>query len=66
MLSTRIGKVGASPLSLTGQPNAMGGREVGAFDPVSTRCGSGCTSGSSQGANRSGADLLSLVEPGAA
>jgi assimilatory nitrate reductase catalytic subunit len=25
----RIGKVGASPLSLTGQPNAMGGREVG-------------------------------------
>lgn len=25
----RIGKIGASPLSLTGQPNAMGGREVG-------------------------------------
>jgi assimilatory nitrate reductase catalytic subunit len=25
----RIGKTGASPLSLTGQPNAMGGREVG-------------------------------------
>jgi len=25
----RIGKVGASPFSLTGQPNAMGGREVG-------------------------------------
>jgi assimilatory nitrate reductase catalytic subunit len=25
----RIGKVGAGPLSLTGQPNAMGGREVG-------------------------------------
>jgi assimilatory nitrate reductase catalytic subunit len=25
----RIGKVGAAPLSLTGQPNAMGGREVG-------------------------------------
>src|SRR6202171_5544466 len=25
----RIGKPGASPLSLTGQPNAMGGREVG-------------------------------------
>lgn len=25
----RIGKEGASPLSLTGQPNAMGGREVG-------------------------------------
>src|ERR1700727_552038 len=29
-LSTaRIGKIGASPFSLTGQPNAMGGREVG-------------------------------------
>jgi assimilatory nitrate reductase catalytic subunit len=25
----KIGKVGASPFSLTGQPNAMGGREVG-------------------------------------
>lgn len=25
----RIGKIGAGPLSLTGQPNAMGGREVG-------------------------------------
>ena len=25
----RIGKSGASPFSLTGQPNAMGGREVG-------------------------------------
>ncbi|WP_454617847.1 nitrate reductase [Bradyrhizobium cenepequi] len=25
----RVGKVGASPFSLTGQPNAMGGREVG-------------------------------------
>src|SRR5205814_10396356 len=25
----RIGKPGAGPLSLTGQPNAMGGREVG-------------------------------------
>ncbi|WP_091851706.1 nitrate reductase [Marinobacter segnicrescens] len=25
----RVGKPGASPLSLTGQPNAMGGREVG-------------------------------------
>jgi assimilatory nitrate reductase catalytic subunit len=25
----RIGKMGASPFSLTGQPNAMGGREVG-------------------------------------
>ncbi len=41
----RIGKPGASPLSLTGQPNAMGGREVGGlanslaahmgFDPAS-------------------------------
>jgi assimilatory nitrate reductase catalytic subunit len=27
----RIGKPGASPFSLTGQPNAMGGREVGGF-----------------------------------
>ena len=27
----RVGKVGASPFSLTGQPNAMGGREVGAL-----------------------------------
>jgi assimilatory nitrate reductase catalytic subunit len=25
----RIGKAGAAPFSLTGQPNAMGGREVG-------------------------------------
>ena len=25
----RVGKLGASPFSLTGQPNAMGGREVG-------------------------------------
>lgn len=41
----RIGKPGCSPFSLTGQPNAMGGREVGGlanqlaahmgFDPVS-------------------------------
>jgi len=27
----RIGKPGASPFSITGQPNAMGGREVGAL-----------------------------------
>ncbi len=27
----RIGKAGACPLSVTGQPNAMGGREVGAL-----------------------------------
>ena len=27
----RIGKVGAGPFSITGQPNAMGGREVGAL-----------------------------------
>ncbi len=27
----QIGKAGAGPLSLTGQPNAMGGREVGAM-----------------------------------
>ncbi len=29
LVTGRIGKVGASPFSLTGQPNAMGGREVG-------------------------------------
>jgi assimilatory nitrate reductase catalytic subunit len=29
LLTGRIGKPGASPFSLTGQPNAMGGREVG-------------------------------------
>ena len=29
LLTGRIGKHGASPFSITGQPNAMGGREVG-------------------------------------
>jgi len=29
LLTGRIGKPGASPFSMTGQPNAMGGREVG-------------------------------------
>jgi len=29
LATARIGKVGAGPFSLTGQPNAMGGREVG-------------------------------------
>jgi assimilatory nitrate reductase catalytic subunit len=29
LATARIGKVGCGPLSLTGQPNAMGGREVG-------------------------------------
>jgi len=29
LVTGRIGKSGAGPLSLTGQPNAMGGREVG-------------------------------------
>ena len=29
LLTGRIGKVGAGPFSVTGQPNAMGGREVG-------------------------------------
>src|SRR5262249_50047102 len=29
LLSGRIGKPGAGPFSITGQPNAMGGREVG-------------------------------------
>ena len=31
LFTGRVGKVGASPFSLTGQPNAMGGREVGAL-----------------------------------
>jgi assimilatory nitrate reductase catalytic subunit len=29
LATARIGKIGAGPFSLTGQPNAMGGREVG-------------------------------------
>lgn len=29
LLTGRIGKLGAAPFSMTGQPNAMGGREVG-------------------------------------
>src|SRR5690606_7689948 len=29
LITGRIGKPGSGPLSLTGQPNAMGGREVG-------------------------------------
>ena len=29
LLTGQIGKVGAGPFSLTGQPNAMGGRECG-------------------------------------
>ena len=31
LLTGRVGKPGAGPFSLTGQPNAMGGREVGAL-----------------------------------
>jgi assimilatory nitrate reductase catalytic subunit len=31
LASGRIGKPGAGPFSVTGQPNAMGGREVGGF-----------------------------------
>jgi assimilatory nitrate reductase catalytic subunit len=31
LLTGRIGRVGAGPFSITGQPNAMGGREVGAL-----------------------------------
>lgn len=31
LLLGQIGKIGAGPFSLTGQPNAMGGREVGGF-----------------------------------
>ncbi|MBF9000816.1 nitrate reductase [Vibrio nitrifigilis] len=47
LASGKIGKPGCGPFSLTGQPNAMGGREVGVlstqlavhrgFDPQSTR-----------------------------
>jgi ferredoxin-nitrate reductase len=29
LITGKIGKAGSGPLSLTGQPNAMGGREVG-------------------------------------
>ena len=29
LASAKLGKAGAGPFSLTGQPNAMGGREVG-------------------------------------
>src|SRR6201990_1622700 len=36
----RIGKIGASPFSLTGQPNAMGGREGGGrAKPITTHLG---------------------------
>jgi assimilatory nitrate reductase catalytic subunit len=31
LVTGRIGKPGAGPFSITGQPNAMGGREVGGF-----------------------------------
>ena len=31
LITGQIGKPGAGPLSLTGQPNAMGGHEVGAL-----------------------------------
>ena len=31
LASGRIGKIGCGPFSITGQPNAMGGREVGAL-----------------------------------
>ena len=48
LLTGRIGKPGMGPFSMTGQPNAMGGREVGGlsnqlachmdFDPASLDC----------------------------
>ena len=48
LLTGRIGKPGAAPFSITGQPNAMGGREVGGlastlaahmgFTPEATDC----------------------------
>ncbi|WP_431284902.1 molybdopterin oxidoreductase family protein [Humitalea sp. 24SJ18S-53] len=34
LLTDRVGRPGASPFSLTGQPNAMGGREVGALSTM--------------------------------
>jgi len=34
LLTGRIGRPGAGPFSITGQPNAMGGREVGALGHV--------------------------------
>ena len=36
LLTGRIGKPGAGPFSVTGQPNAMGGREVGALATMLT------------------------------
>ena len=34
LLTGQIGKPGAGPFSLTGQPNAMGGREAGLLSPI--------------------------------
>jgi assimilatory nitrate reductase catalytic subunit len=34
LITGRIGKPGASPFSITGQPNAMGGREVGGMSSM--------------------------------
>ena len=37
LLTGQIGKAGAGPFSLTGQPNAMGGRECGLLSPPAAR-----------------------------
>jgi assimilatory nitrate reductase catalytic subunit len=34
LASAQLGRPGAGPFSLTGQPNAMGGREVGAMSTL--------------------------------
>jgi assimilatory nitrate reductase catalytic subunit len=36
LLTGQVGRVGAGPFSLTGQPNAMGGREVGGMATLSS------------------------------
>jgi anaerobic selenocysteine-containing dehydrogenase len=36
LATAQIGKPGAGPFSLTGQPNAMGGREVGGLSNLET------------------------------
>ena len=54
-----IGKPGSGPLSLTGQPNAMGGREVGGLANMLA-----AHMGFSRGRARSRAPLLERAQPG--
>ena len=55
----RIGKPGAGPLSLTGQPNAMGGREVGGLSNMLA-----AHMGFSAAERESRAPVLGCAEPG--